>query len=413
MKNKVFIPLSLLLMIAGTYAASAQAQTRPTGTIKPPQVTTQTTPAPRNPAPAYSPGTSSPAAPNGCALQIGDGLPTQYICPGSAAGTSMSGNTNTGAASGSAGSQSLCAPWLSGRIRVSPQVAQELSRSCFGQGVNSSTQTPSGSLSAGGPKGYTNSLAPGASPAYSPQAGGEAGSFGDTAPQAVDPEAFKAAGTDPVATSMDALLNASSADASTNQATPSSPAKDDQTPYFFAILQAIVDAGDKWETTKGTKDIAGPFDQLSDALTTAVGAANGQNAICSIDSINTLLAYTDKQTQYFQELAKKSSNTWLADSGVDAFHPSTTPTAQTYLDGISSRLARVQQLAQAATPFMQDLQALVANPLFLAGYHFRGGPTTVEGCSDALGLVVSDLGLASAKIDQIQPQLSAARSVVY
>ena len=212
-----------------------------------------------------------------------------------------------GTASGSAGSQSLCASWLSGRIKVSQQVAQELSRSCFGQGGNSSTQTPSGSLNVGAPKGYTNSLVPGASSAYSPQAGAAANSAGDTETQAVDPEAFKAAGTDAVASGMDALINASSADASTNQATPSSPAKDDQTPYFFAILQAIVDAGDKWETTKGTKDITGPFDQLSDALTTAVGAANGQNAICSIDSINTLLAYTDKQTQYFQELAKKSS----------------------------------------------------------------------------------------------------------
>ena len=38
MKNKVSIPLSLLLMIAGTYAASAQAQTR-SAAIRRPQVT--------------------------------------------------------------------------------------------------------------------------------------------------------------------------------------------------------------------------------------------------------------------------------------------------------------------------------------------------------------------------------------
>jgi hypothetical protein len=216
MKNKVSIPLSLLLLIAGTYPASAQAQRRSTAPVRLPQVATQTTPAPRNPAPANSSGTSSPAAPNGCWLQRGDGLPAQYICPGSAAGTSTSGNAMNGTPSGSAGSQSLCAPWLSGRIKVSPQVAQELSRSCFGQG----TQTPSGSLNAGAPKGYTNSLVPGAPPAYSPQASAAANSTGDTATQAVDPEAFKATGSDAVATNMEALMNGSTA------APPSNPAGD-------------------------------------------------------------------------------------------------------------------------------------------------------------------------------------------
>jgi hypothetical protein len=244
MKNKVSIPLSLLLMFAGTYAASAQAQTRSAAATRRPQVTPQTTPTPRNPAPANSSGTSSPAASNGCWLQRGDGLPTQYVCPGSAAGTSTSGNAMNGAASGSAGSQSLCASWLSGRIKVSQQVAQELSRSCFGQGGNSSAQTPSGSLSAGGLKGYTNSLAPGASPAYSPQAGAEAGSFGDTAPQAVDPEAFKAAGSDAVATNMEALMNGSTAASPSNPAGDSGPT-DVQLSTADTILEEIHTSAEK------------------------------------------------------------------------------------------------------------------------------------------------------------------------
>jgi hypothetical protein len=213
MKNKVSIPLSLLLMIAGTYAASAQAQTRSTGAIRLPQVTAQTTPAPRNPAPAYSPGTSSPAAPNGCWLQRGDGLPTQYICPGSASGTSTSGNTNNGAAPGSASSQSLCAEVLSGRLKVTGPLY------CFGEGANPQALTPTGPPNAHLPQGYANSLSPGVLPSNLSGPGVAVDSFAIPTPLATDPETFRASGSDAVASSMDALINGSTA------ATPSNPAE--------------------------------------------------------------------------------------------------------------------------------------------------------------------------------------------
>lgn len=242
MKNKVSIPLSLLLTIAGTYAASAQAQTRSSGAIKPPQVTTQTTPALRDPNWGIPSGTPKPSGPSGCFVSRGDGLPTQYICPGSAARTSTSDKTNNGAASGGTSSQSLCAPWLSGSIKVSPQVAQELSRSCFGLAANSSTQTPSGSPNVNAPKGYANSLASGTSSAYSPQASGAADSFGDTTTQAVDPEAFKAAGSDAVTTSMDALVNGSTAAAPSNRAEDSGSSASEMLRTAAEVAEESVDA---------------------------------------------------------------------------------------------------------------------------------------------------------------------------
>lgn len=233
MKNKVSILLSLLLMIAGTYAPSAQAQTRSSGAIRPPQVTTQTTPAPRNPAPAISSGTPKPSVPSGCRLQIGDGLPTQSICPGSAAGTSTSGNTNNGAASGG---QTTCPGYVfagdgsgitvaqANAINAAADAARR-NGACRGNTSGALSHQPAGTLTntnspnPNGRQGYANSLA-GSAPTPSSQASVAADSSGDTGPQAVDPEAFKAAGSDAVATNMDALINGSTA------AAPSIPAGD-------------------------------------------------------------------------------------------------------------------------------------------------------------------------------------------
>jgi hypothetical protein len=236
MKNKAPIPLSLFLMIAVILATSAQAQTRSTGAIR--QVTTPTTPAPRNPAPAYSPGTSGPEALSGCLVSTGDGMPTQYFCSGSAAGTSMSGKTNDVAASASKGFQSLCAPWLSGRIKVSPQVAQELSRSCFGEDVNLFKRTPSGSPNGNGPQGYANSSAPAVMPSNPLAPGAAVDSLANPTPQATDPETFRTSGSDAVSTSMDALINGSTAAAPSNAGRDSSPS-DVQLSTADTVLEEI------------------------------------------------------------------------------------------------------------------------------------------------------------------------------
>lgn len=161
MKNKVSIILSLILTIAGSWTASTQAQSRSTAAIRLPHVTTQTTPAPRNLAPAYSPETSSPAAPTGCLVMMGDGLPTRYVCPG-AAGTSTSGNANNTVTSGGASSESLCAEVLSGRLKVTGPL------SCFGEGGNPQALAPTGSPNAHLPLGYVNSIAPGFAPSTQP-----------------------------------------------------------------------------------------------------------------------------------------------------------------------------------------------------------------------------------------------------
>lgn len=168
MKNKTSILLSVLLVVGGAWAGSAQAQTRPIGAIRLPQITIRTTPAPRNPSPTNSAGTSSPEVPSGCLVTMGDGLPTQYICPGSAAGTSTSGIANNPATLGGASSESLCAPWLSGSIKVSPQMAQELSRSCFGEGATPQGLPPTGSPNAQLPWRYMNSVAAGFAPSTQP-----------------------------------------------------------------------------------------------------------------------------------------------------------------------------------------------------------------------------------------------------
>jgi hypothetical protein len=216
-------------------------------------------------------------------------------------------------------------------------------------------------------------------------------------PPLIDTKTFKAAGSDPLTTAMDTLVN------------DSSPSAD----QLLMGLQAVVDAGDKWEVTKGVKDITGPFNQLSDALTRAGAAAGGQNTICPVDGVNGLFDYVLKQEAYLKQLSQKPESYWLDASGVNAQVRSTVPTAQAYLDNWSDRLARVQRLINELTPMVRVSEGALANPSVLAAYEYRGYMTDVTGCSDVLGQTVTHLDLASGEIDKVKAQLSDARSVVY
>ncbi len=142
---------------------------------------------------------------------------------------------------------------------------------------------------------------------------------------------------------------------------------------------------------------------------TAVKTAAGGEVPSTIEPIEKTAAFLDSERKFLSALAKQNENDWLEMSGVNYQVPSTIANARDFIDDWSRRLALQDRILQGFVPIAQkgvvvlNKTAVVTVPVYT--------PTGLNGL--AVEDFIPALNDCSRQIQQIQAQLSLARSVLH
>lgn len=233
-----------------------------------------------------------------------------------------------------------------------------------------------------------------------------------TAPKLLDADAFKAAGCDSIADTMDQLINDS--DSGSDGKAPAMDTHGDNESWkqlakdlTQSSTEYVQDAKDAWERLKGD-NTTDPVYRTVDALDMASTASGGE-VPSTLKAVNTIAAFGNSEEALLGALAQGSTNDWLYKSGINEPDSGTVPSARAYLDNWSKGLAGLQRSIQHFLPLAQGVEGILAKDNVTKARYALEEWTPVGLDAQALQDAIDTLKRCSSLIDRIQTQLRAAR----
>jgi hypothetical protein len=177
------------------------------------------------------------------------------------------------------------------------------------------------------------------------------------------------------------------------------------------LLQHVDQSKAMWAALKAGHEGTGQISRVLDGLDLARGGyASGE--VPASAGIEKVRDFVTNELSVLSALAQKGARSWLDDSGVNSFDPSTLAAAESYLDGWSVRMKALKELIEDVMPLQSAVEAVLD-----AKAVGEVAATTDTTAALGNGLAASDaifprLGGCSTKIDAILSQLEEARAAL-
>jgi hypothetical protein len=166
-----------------------------------------------------------------------------------------------------------------------------------------------------------------------------------------------------------------------------------------------------WVTLKVAGKISETVTKTLDSLDTANQAlATGEVPVTSA-AIESARDYVTRQSDVCSALARRSVDSWVYDSGINSFQPSTSAPAQAYLDNWSEQLSSLEGKIEGVLPSLRSAESALE---FVGAARVATGDTTAV-LGDAMAIsdaFIPRLGNCLSSIKTIRAKLREARSAV-